>query len=95
MPTKKEYSEAFNAIFGLEIDWTKLKVEDLVQLAMLFGNQELLLKKLGIGTEANEKQQRIVLAGMESLREFVEHWDGPLARLVRKVTALEPESETP
>lgn len=95
MPTKKEYSEAFNTILGLDIEWTKLKVEDLVQLAMLFGNQELLLKKLGIGTEADEKQQRIVLAGMETLRDFVEHWDGPLARLVRKVTAPEPQSDTP
>ena len=95
MPTKKEYSQAFNTIFGVDINWTKLKVEDLVQLAMLFGNEELLLKKLGIGAEADEKQQRIVLAGMESLREFVEHWDGPLARLVRKVTTPEPQADTP
>lgn len=95
MPTKREYSDTFNKILGLEIDWTKLKTEELVQLAMIFSTPDLLLKKLGVGPEVDEGQRRLVTAGVDTLRGFVENWDGPLARFVRKVMDQDAQPKPP
>ena len=47
LPSKKDYSDTFNKLFGTNIDWTKLSKEELAQLATALSNPELILKKLG------------------------------------------------
>lgn len=93
MPTKSEYSTTFNSVLGLDIDWTKLKVEELVQLAVLFNHPQLLLQKLGIKQEGEAGQKRLVEAGIDTLKEIAGNWEGPIARFLRKVID-EPKKET-
>jgi len=46
MPSKEEYSKTFNNLLGTDIKWELLRKEDLVQLAFLFSNPDLLVKKV-------------------------------------------------
>jgi len=48
---KKDYERAFNELLGVDVRWSKLSMEDLKQLAVVFGNPEMLLAKLGIEVE--------------------------------------------
>jgi len=58
--TKEEYSEVFNAIFGTNIQWQKLSKEELVQLATVLNNPEILLNRLGINVEKRVVREKLV-----------------------------------
>ena len=88
--SKKDFEETFNKLLGTDIKWSLLRYEDLVKLAVLFDNPELLLKRLGIEVEKEIGKRRLVEAGIETIREIANQWQGPLARLLRKVFE-EPE----
>jgi len=49
--SKMEYEETFNELLGVDIRWSKLSMEELTQLAVIFGNPEMLLAKLGVEVE--------------------------------------------
>lgn len=90
MPTKKQYSDLFNRLLGTSVDWTGLKLEELVQLATLFDHPEVFLGKLGVNLD-KESKKRLLDLGLEALEEFTERWEGPFARLYRRYKALEEE----
>jgi len=87
MPSKKEYEEVFNKLLGVDVKWSKLSKEELAQLAMVFGNPEILLKRLGLEEEFRVKlaREKMVDAGMTILKS----WNGPLARVLRKWLGVE------
>jgi len=85
MASKKEYEETFNKILGVSVKWSLLRKEDLMQLAILFTNPELLLKKLNINSELDAHRRRLIGAGVETLKEIAENWDGPLAKFVKRI----------
>jgi len=58
--TKEEYSEVFNAIFGTNIQWQKLSKEELVQLATVLNNPEILLNRLGVNVEKRVVREKLV-----------------------------------
>ena len=91
-PKKKEYEETFNKLLGMDIEWGRLKIEDLVKLTMLFNNPELLFKKLGMTSEIETSRKRILKAGIETAREVAAEWQGPLARFLKRVIE---ESKSP
>lgn len=94
MPAKKEdYEKIFNKIFGLQIQWSKLNLEDLIQLAVLFNNPSLLLEKLGVEAQKEVGRKRLVEVGVDWLTDLIEsaQWDGPLIQLARKTFGTEKE----
>jgi len=84
MPAKKvEYERIFNELLGTSIKWSNLRLEDLIQLAILFNNPELLMKKLGVADDIRREEIKRRLGGL--LYKWMEEWEGPLARLVRRL----------
>lgn len=90
MPAKKEdYEKVFNQLLGLEIEWRRLKLEDLIQLATLFNNPEILISKFGGKIEKEVTRKRLVDVGMEILDEIADKWEGPLAQLYKRLVGKE------
>lgn len=89
-PTKEEYSKVFNKILGTDIDWARLKLEDLIQLGTLFNHPEIFLSKLGVELKKEMGRKRLVEIGIDFLEEIANKWEGPLAQLFKK--AMKKES---
>lgn len=83
MVTKQDYEDTFNELLGTSIKWSKLRLEDLIQLAVLFNNPEILVKKLGVGEEIHETESKRRLADI--VLDFADSWEGPVAKALRKL----------
>ena len=67
---KEEYSKVFNALLGTNIDWTKLGKEDLIQLAVVFNNPEIILNRLGIRLDNKQMvRTKVVDTILKALKE--------------------------
>lgn len=90
MPKKEEYEDVFNKLLGTDIKWSKLSIEELIEIAVLFKNPEILVSKLGLKEETEDDP---LLAG------FIQTWrrgKGPIATLLRTIETLaEKKKETP
>jgi len=84
---KEDYEKCFNELLGTNIRWSLLRYEDLLQLAVLLDNPDVLAKRLGLEKEAG--RQRLIEAGIETVREVAGQWQGPVARLFRKIVEEE------
>lgn len=82
---KSDYQKVFNQMLGTNIKWEKLNLEDLIQLATLFNNPELLVSKLGATFQKEAARKRLIEVGLEAMDEIASQWKGPLAQLVRKI----------
>jgi len=56
---KEEYSKAFNELLGTDIRWERLTKPELTQLAVLFSNPEILVKRLGVKTRKRVLRDRL------------------------------------
>jgi len=78
--SKEDYERVFNELLGTKISWAKLPKEDLTQIALLFNNPEILLKKLSGETGENLSK---------NIGELVLHaatqWEGPVVKGIRKM----------
>ena len=84
-PKKAEYELVFNELFDTNIKWSKLRLEDLIQLAVLFDHPELFVKKLGINGEIHEEEpKRRGGFLLEMADELMDTWPGPVAKALRK-----------
>jgi len=84
-PSKKEFEETFNKLLGTNIKWSRLRFQDLVELAVLFEHPEVLLKRLGVVVEKEIVRRRLIEAGVETVKDLANQWEGPVARLLRNV----------
>lgn len=92
MPAKKEdYEKIFNRILDINIEWHRLKLEDLIQLAVVFNHPEILIKKIGGKLEREVTRKRILDVGAEILEGVLSEWEGPLAKLYKKVIGKEEQ----
>jgi len=78
MPSKKEYSDILNKVFGTSINWAKLTKEELVELATILNHPEVIIKNLGIDIKRDKLGDKLVITALEM-------WDGPFARLLKKL----------
>ena len=87
MPSKEQYEKVFNQLLGTDIKWSKLSKDELAQLAILFNNPEVLLKKLGIKADFKTQaaREKLVEAGIELL----ESWEGPLANIAKRMIGID------
>lgn len=67
--TKEDYEKVFNDLLGMDIKWSKLSKEELVQLAVYFDNPEILMKKLIPVETTGEKKVRFPI--MQKLKEKI------------------------
>jgi hypothetical protein len=88
MVTKQDYEKIFNELLETNIKWSNLRLEDLMQLAVLFDNPEIFVKKLGISAEVHETESKKRLGDI--ILEFADSWEGPLAKALRKFVGPEP-----
>jgi len=90
---KKEYEELFNKIFGTSIKWSKLTMEELVQLATVLANPDSLCKKLC--KECADGKESPYITVLKALREFLEKtpYEGPVVKLARKFFGVEKGAE--
>jgi len=91
LPTKEEYERVFNQLLGTNIKWSKLSKEELVELATIFNHPEILLEKRGVKQKAEKQaiRERFIEAGADLLFELAENWEGPIARLLRRLKQIE------
>jgi len=94
--TKKRYEEVFNKLLGTNIRWSRLTKEELAELATIFSHPELLLDRLGVvKPEVRQKllRERVVELAGETMRSWLETWQGPLAQLARRVLQMEEKEK--
>jgi len=65
-----------------------------MELAVIFNHPEILLEKLGVKDKIEKQavRERFIEAGLGLITEFAENWEGPIARLLRKLKAGEDTS---
>lgn len=80
---KADYEKIFNELLETNIKWSKLRLEDLIQLAVLFNNPEILVKKLGISGDIHHAEFRKSLGDI--VLELADNWEGPIAKALRKL----------
>lgn len=83
MASKKEYEKIFNELLGVNVKWSLLPKEDLAQLAVVFSNPEVLLKKLGYDDEI--KNEAVKQKLMDAMKNFVRNYDGPIVKTLREL----------
>lgn len=98
MPTKEDYEKIFNKLWSVEVDWSKLNLEDLIKLAVIWSEPELVLSKLGIEAQKEISRKRLVEVGIDWVEDFVknipqEAKNRPLVRLARKAFGVEESTK--
>lgn len=88
--TKKDYEEAINTVLETDIEWSRLKKDDLVEFATILSEPEVITKRLGIESEPSEKQ-RIGGRVMNASKYLLDELNGPGARFLKSL--LEEENE--
>jgi hypothetical protein len=85
---KEMYEQLFNEIFGTNIKWGRLSLEELTQLATVLANPEPLIRRLG-GVPSEEAG---ATAFVNLVRRILEGREGPLMRLVKRFLKREGEA---
>ena len=86
MPTKEEYNSLFNKLFGLDLDWTRMKKEDLAQFAVQLSHPEVFLENLGVSSEVHKEESKRQKGFLREIKdELVDNWKpGALVTALRK-----------
>lgn len=84
MPTKEEYSSLLNKLFLLDLDWTRMKKEDLAQFAVQLTHPEVFLENLGVSSEVHKEESQKQFGFLhDAMDELRDTWPGPLAKGAR------------
>jgi hypothetical protein len=87
---KEMYEKLFNEIFGTQIGWSKLSLEELTQLATVLANPETLIKKLG----GVPKEEATLSPFVEMVKRFLYEYEGPIVKLIRRYVLGKREGGT-
>lgn len=94
MPAKKvDYEKVFNKLLKTNIEWRRLKLEDLIQLATILNNPEIFISKLGGKIEKQVTRKRLLDVGLEVIEDLAKNWEGPLASLYKKLVVEDKEEK--
>jgi len=77
---KEMYEKLLNEIFGTQIKWSKLSLEELTQLATVLANPEPLIRRLG----GVPKEEAALSPFVEMIKRIVYEYEGPFVKLFRK-----------
>jgi hypothetical protein len=87
---KKEYEELFNKIFGTSINWSRLSIEDLTQLATVLANPDSLCKRLCKEVRHIEDVKNAVSEIRDLLQEI--KYEGPIVKLMKKLLGINTDT---
>jgi hypothetical protein len=87
MDRRIEYEKVFNELLGTDIRWSKLSLEELATLAVLFKHPEILMKRLGVEVNESELRDRLLRRGVKVLKEL--GFEGPLVKLADELVGSE------
>jgi len=82
--TKEDYEKIFNEILGLDVNWSKLPLEDLKALSVIFANPEVIVKRLGYQTEKEKRREKTLAKLEEIVVKKIDEGSGPLAKLAKR-----------
>jgi len=88
---KLDYERVFNKLFETNIEWHRMKLEDLVTLATIFNDPKVLISKLGVEAKKEVARKRLIEVGVEVFEDAMENLDGPLARLYKRLVKKEKD----
>jgi len=86
---KEMYEKLFNEIFGTDIRWSKLSIEELTQLATILANPEPLIRRLGGVPMAEVGQTTLV----EIVKRVLSSYEGPIISMLKKYLSKEAKGE--
>ena len=75
LTSKTEFEMVFNGLLGTDISWSKLSKENLIELAVLFKNPDILMQKL-----SKKSESPMDLTVGKLAMTVLESWDGPLLK---------------
>lgn len=90
---KQEFETVFNKLFETNIEWHRMKLEDLITLATIFSDPKILISKLGGEVEKEVARKRLIDVGVEIVEETLGTLDGPLARLYKRLAGKEEKKK--
>jgi len=83
---KKRIGDILNELLGVNIEWEKLSVEDLITLAKLFAEPDKVLERI---KRARERTQETINNLKKLVKEiatsFLKYWNGPIIRALKRV----------
>jgi len=88
---KAEYEKIFNEIFGTSIKWSKLTEEELVQLATILANPDLICKKICKECGAETKYINLLKTFKDVLKDVP--YEGPIIKVLKRMFGIETEEE--
>ena len=78
--TKKEISETLNELLGIDVDWTKMTKEDLIDISRILAEPSELIKKLSSEEDKREITRKTLIdRGINLVRKR----DGPIIDLLK------------
>lgn len=86
-PTKEELALVLNEFLGTDIQFTKLSKEELVELASVINNPDIICRDYLKGIKENEDPKEKVITG---LVDMVKNFDGPIIRKLKQI-ATDPD----
>lgn len=88
--SKEEYEKLLNEIFGVNVKWSKLSLEELIQIATVLANPDSLIIRLG-GIPKSSMEAEVVNRVRGFLRSF--SYEGPLIKILKRAFGVEDEEE--
>ena len=83
---KFELASLLNELLGLDVDWTKLSLDDLLEVAKLFVDPDRLIERIQKAQrEAQNVIQSIRSLTKELVKMVLKTWRGPIIRTLRKL----------
>lgn len=79
--TKKDYAEALRELLDTDIEFEKMKKEDLEKLVEMFSEPKKLIKRLGIEEEEKKRITRDHIK--EKAKKVIEERDGPVVNIIQ------------
>ncbi|MEM1672344.1 MAG: hypothetical protein QXT86_09880 [Archaeoglobaceae archaeon] len=89
---KNEYEELFNKVFGVQVKWSRLSCEELIQIAtVLFNPGDLIRRLKSISPETRTKEEKII----EGIKLMIEGIDrkGPIISTLKRLLGGENATE--
>jgi len=90
---KSRLASLLNELLGLDVEWERLELDDLLEIAKLFVDPEKLIERL---QRAQREMRNVVESIKKTVKELVKTvlrvWQGPVIRTLRKLI-LEIEGE--
>ena len=87
MSRKKEYEEVLNKVFGTNVRWSKLSLEELIQISTVLTTPEVICRRI-CGEDEISKTTTMLIKSLKNILKEVKY-EGPLIKSLKKVFGVE------